>query len=235
MLLPLVPSTHPSARAAEGLLDVRQAACLATLQRDRHTCRFCGLPAGSWRDVFHRNDDHTDWSPDNLAAACPLCHAVQHIGSASASSELRVIWLPEVTQNLLNVLVRRIHRILHGHGLPPTFAQRPVRFGDDLGCAWRVYAALARRAVSARSVIDTDNPRDLAAALQALSPGNYARRAELLGGLRLLHRGRSIRQGKDTYPTQLDHWSDIAGTAAFFSPPPTTPTNRGSAACSVSS
>ena len=206
MLLPLVPSVHPSARSAEALLDGRQAACLDALDRDRHTCRFCGLPAGAWWDVFHCNDDHTDWSLDNLAAACPLCHAVQHVGDADADLQLRVVWLPEVTQNLLNVVVRGIHCILHREGLPPTLEKRPIFAPDDVTSAWRAYVALDRRAASARTAIDTDRPGDLAAALLALSPGDYARRASLLGGLRLLHRGRSIHDGRDTYPEQLGQW-----------------------------
>lgn len=220
MLLPLVPSIHPSARVAEGLLDGHQAACLATLERDRHTCRFCGLAAGSWRDVFHCNDDHDDWSPNNLAAACPLCHAVQHVSDADADLQVRVVWLPEVTQNLLNVVVRDIHHILHREGLPPTLAKRPIFERDDVICAWRAYAALDRRAASARTAIDTDQPRGLAAALRALSPSDYARRASLLGGLRLLHRGCSIHGGRDTYPEQLGRWFPPRPAAPAATPLP---------------
>ena len=214
MLLPLVPSIHPSARFAEATADERQELCLGILRRDHNTCQFCGLPAGSWQDVFHRNDDHTDWSPANLAASCPLCHGIQHIGSASANLDMRVVWLPEVTQNLLNVLVRGIHHVLHAHGVSPTLTVRPVVEDPDLACAWRAYMALDRRAASAESVIDTDRPSDLAAALQVLSSADYARRLQMLGGLRLLHRGRVVRDGHDTYPTQLDLWSRPAGTPA---------------------
>ena len=212
MLLPLVPSIHSSARFAENVADERQEACLAILERDHHTCQFCGLPAGSWQDVFHRNDDHADWSSANLAAACPLCHGTQHIGSASANLDMRIVWLPEVTQNLLNVLVRGIHHVLHAHGISPTLTVRPVVEDPELACAWRAYMALDHRAASAESVIDTDRPNDLAAALQVLSPTDYARRAQILGGLRLLHRGRVVRDGHDSYPAQLDLWSKPAGT-----------------------
>lgn len=215
MLLPLVPSVHPSARFADGNAGERQELCLSVLQRDRHTCQFCGLPAGSWRDVFHRNDDHTDWSPANLAAACPLCHGLQHIGSPSANLDMRIVWLPEVTQNLLNVLVRGIHHVLHAHGVSPTLTMRPVIENPDLACAWRAYMALDRRAASAESVIDTDRPSDLAAALQVMSPGDYARRSRMLGGLRLLHRGRVMRDGEDSYPAQLDLWSRPVAPPAF--------------------
>lgn len=214
MLLPLVPSVHPSAFFAGGVVGERQAACDAALRRDRHTCRFCGLPAGSWWDVFHLNDDHDDWSDHNLAAACPLCHGVQHIGDAEANQAMRVIWLPELSQSLLNVTVRGIHRVLHAEGVAPTLGKRPIVETDALICAWRAYVALDRRAASARSVIDTDRPRDLAGALRALSPSDYARRSTLLGGLRLLHRGCSTFGGRDTYPAQLARWFPSQGVAA---------------------
>ena len=213
MLLPLVPSAHPSTFSAGGDWDERRTLCLLVLRRDRHLCRFCGLPAGDWQDVFNLNHDHADWSEGNLAAACPLCHAVQHIGAITADREMRVIWLPEVTQNVLNVLVRGIHLALLAGGVPPTLDTRPILDDVDLGCAWRAYAALDRRAGAALGVVDSRSPRDLAAGLRALSPAHYANRVHLLGGLRLLHRGRRLRRGRDTYPDQLSAWAALAGTA----------------------
>ena len=109
VLLPLVPSAHASARLADAPEAGRQGLCETVLQRDHHTCRFCGLPAGGWQDVFHLDDDHEHWTPTNLAASCPLCHGVQHIGTPNANSDMHVIWLPEVEQPVLNVLVRGIH------------------------------------------------------------------------------------------------------------------------------
>ena len=46
-----------------------------------------------------------------------------------------------------------------------------------------------------------------AAALLGLSPADYAHRERLLGGLRLLHRGRCFRGGRDIYPMQLSSWA----------------------------
>ncbi|RYY15036.1 MAG: HNH endonuclease [Alphaproteobacteria bacterium] len=218
MLLPLIPSVHPSAQRAEGTLGLRQEPCIKALARDRHVCRFCALPAGSWQDVFTINDDHADTSADNLAAACPLCHGVQHIADAHADEQMRVIWLPEISQNLLNVVVRGIHEILHGEGLPCTLAKRPIFNTPAVSAAWRAYLALDRRASTARSVIDSDRPRDLAAALSALTPDQYGRRASLIGGLRLLHRGRHFQDGRDVYAEQLDAW--FAKPAAGTPQPP---------------
>lgn len=215
-LLPLVPSVHPSVRLASAEAVGRQALCETVLVRDGHTCRFCGLAAGSWQDVFHLDDDHAHWAEDSLAAACPLCAGVQHLGGPTANDDFRVIWLPELTQNLLNAVVRGIHLAFHARGAAPTLARCPERDDPELILAWRAYAALDRRATAARSAIDTSEPRALAAALLALSPRDYARRGALLGGLRLLHRGTRVRGGQDTYPAQLDAWAALARPA--FSP-----------------
>lgn len=211
-LLPLVPSMHPSVRLAGAEAAGRRALCEAVLARDGHTCRFCGLPAGGWQDVFHLDDDHAHWSQDTLAAACPLCTGVQHIGGPAANTDFRVIWLPELTQNLLNAVVRGIHLAFHHRGAAPTLARRPERDDPELVLAWRAYAALDRRAAAARSAIDTSEPHALAAALLALSPRDYARRGTLLGGLRLLHRGTRVRGEEDTYPAQLAAWAALART-----------------------
>jgi len=207
VLLPLVPSAHASARLADAAASERQDLCETILRSDRHTCRFCGLPAGGWQDVFHLDDDHGNWKLANLAASCPLCHAVQHIGSPNANQDMHVIWLPEVEQPVLNVLVRGIHLILHAHDAATTLTTRYMPEEPDLLAAWRAYVALdARKAVAAR-VFDSHRPRDLADALAAMAPGDYRRREKLLGGLRLLHRGQRLRQGRDLYPAQLAAWA----------------------------
>ena len=206
-LLPLVPSAHPSARLAEAVGAERQGLCQHTLKRDHHTCQFCGLGAGDWQEVFHLDDDHDNWTPANLAAACPLCHAVQHIGSPTANQDMHVIWLPDVEQSLLNVLVRGIHTIMHSQGVPTTFTARHMPDDTALEAAWRAYAALDARRDAADRIIDSHHPLDLADALAAMSPRDYARRVKLLGGLRLLHRGQMLRHGRDLYPAQLALWA----------------------------
>ncbi len=214
VLLPLVPSAHASARLAEMAAADQQKLCEAVLLRDDHACRFCGLPAGGWQDVFHLDDDHENWSLANLAAGCPLCHGVQHIGSPAADQDMRVIWLPEVEQAVLNVLVRGIHLILHAHDAATTLTTRHMPDEPGLLAAWRAYAALDARKTEATRVIDSHHPRDLANALEAMAPRDYARREALLGGLRLLHRGQRPRQGRDLYPAQLALWAKCAA------PPP---------------
>lgn len=210
VLLPLVPSAHSSARLADVAAAERRDLCETTLRRDGHTCRFCGLQAGGWQDVFHLDDDHENWAVANLAACCLLCHGVQHIGSPAANQDMHVIWLPEVEQSVLNVLVRGIHLILHAHDAAATLTTRHMPDEPELVAAWRAYVALDARKADAARIIDSHHPRDLAAALGAMTPRDYTRRETLLGGLRLLHRGQRLRQGHDLYPAQLALWAKRA-------------------------
>ena len=81
----------------------------------------------------------------------------------------------------------------------------------------RIWAELAARASGAVSRLGTDAPSELGSALCQLPPAVYARRGALLGGLRLLPRGRLFEDGRDIYPAIVDTWIALANAKA---PPP---------------
>lgn len=163
--------------------------------------------------MFHLDDDHGNWTLANLVAACPLCHGTQNIGSPTANQDLTVIWMPEVEQPVLNVLVRGIHLMLHRHDVATTLTPRHMPNEPELVAAWRAYAALDARKADAERVLDSYHPLDLARALAAMAPDEYDRRETLLGGLRLLHRGQRLRRGRDVYPAQLAAWAKLPSTS----------------------
>lgn len=209
--LPLALAAHPSSwrldrPGAEG------EAAAGVFARDRHTCRFCGLCAVGRQEVFHLDGDHDDEAADNLATACPLCHDCQHLGREGIEQDHALAWLPEVSQAALNHLVRAVHVALHAHGEPAHMAERPVRDNAVLRAAYATYRALAGRIDTARRRIGTASPREFGAALLGLPPAAAARRAELVGGLRLLSRGRLHRDGADVYPDLLDAWTAEGGS-----------------------
>jgi intracellular multiplication protein IcmJ len=72
------------------------------LDRDKHTCQFCGFYAAKYQEVHHLDSDHENDIPENLITTCPLCHATQHIGLAGKENRGVLIWLPEMTQQQLN-------------------------------------------------------------------------------------------------------------------------------------
>ena len=212
-LLPLIPSAHPSAWTADAAGGGRQQ-CLPP---DPGPCRFCGQPPAGWQAPFHRNGDHADDTPENVVAACPLCHLAQHLNRPTIEQEAVLVWLPELTQAALNGLVRGIHLVLHAHGEPAPLERRPRAETDAVFAAYAAHKALLdRSAAAARARLGTTSPRQLGAALLALSPAAYADRAERLGGVRLLPRGRLFRGGEDVYPEMLAAWAAVPsnGTGA---------------------
>ena len=215
-LLPLIPSAHPSAWTADAAGGGRQQCPLPDPDPNPGPCRFCGQPPAGWQAPFHRNGDHADDTPENIVAACPLCHLAQHLNRPTIEQEAVLVWLPEMTQGVLNGLVRGIHLILHAHGEPAPLERRPRAETDAVFAAYAAHKALQDRSAAARARFGTTSPRQLGAALLALSPAAYADRAERLGGVRLLPRGRLFRGGDDIYPEILAAWAAVRsnGTGA---------------------
>lgn len=177
------------------------------LARDGHACRFCGLASGPWAEVFHRNGDHADDSLDNLATACPACHACQHLGRDGSDQEYLVIWLPHLTQAALSHLVRGIHLVFLDHGEPVHMAPPPAHDTPALRSAYAAYRELAACSSIAQANLGTASPRLVGEALFSLPPSAASRAAALVDGLRLLSRGRLLRNGVDVYPACLECWA----------------------------
>ena len=210
--LPLVPSAHASAwtsgpdrRGREELVD-------QVLRRDGQRCRFCGHLAPGWQEIFHRDGDHHNWSPDNLATACTLCHGVQHLGRPMIEQEVALIWLPEMSQAALNSVVRRIHLILYAHDEPAGLGEPLRAQGPEAHAAVAAYRALSDEARTLEARIHSASARDLGAVLLGLTDMPEAKRAGWLGGIRLLHRGRHYRGGRDIYPQILAGWATEAAS-----------------------
>ena len=206
-LLPLIPSAHASAYAAEDLPGGREDERVAVLGRDNQACRFCSLTTSSGQGVFHLDGDHDNWSRDNLVTACHLCTMVQHLHRPMIEHELAVIWLPETSQAGLNQITRAIHLALHRNG-QPAFPKPWLRSGSsDARAAHEAYNALRAQGLEAERRIGSASPRVLAAVLQMMPPEPSAVRANRLGGLRLLHLGRHFQGGRDIYPDILEAWA----------------------------
>jgi intracellular multiplication protein IcmJ len=78
----------------------------AILDRDGHTCVYCGFACQKFQEVHHIDGDHDNNFPENLVTACSFCHATQHIGLAGKEGRGQLIWLPEMSQAALNHAVR---------------------------------------------------------------------------------------------------------------------------------
>ena len=139
--------------------------------------------------------------------ACALCQASWRLSCDTAAQEMALIWLPGVSQAALNCLVRAIHLTFHRSGEAAHLASKPSHDTHELRAAYRAYVALAQQTEPLQSRIGIASPQELAAALMELAPEDYERRGSLLGGIRLLHRGRRFDDGRDVYPEILESWS----------------------------
>lgn len=180
-------------------------------ERDGHTCRFCDFHAPGHQEVMRLDSGPASTSLDPFVTACPLCHECQYLGRDTVEQSFAVIWLPDVSQAVLNHLVRAVHIVLHAFGEPAHMGERPVTDTPPVRSAFNAYRALATRMDAALRRIGTTSPRELGAALLSLPPALAPRRRELAGGVRLLSRGRLFRDGRDVYPDLLEAWTAQGG------------------------
>lgn len=235
-LRPLVLSAKCHAWRGDGELEhdtVFQVNRRQALERDRHTCRFCGFTqkpsqatpdANFYMQVHHVDDDHNNSDLSNLVTACMHCHAVQHIGLYGSKYGAKLIWLPEMTQADLHVALRVIlvaRRFLAT--LPentPKGRLEPAR--AVMEAADSTFAMFAARAKGAQDRFRTDNPAVIADVMiqREMPQDAYLRRSATFSGLRLLlpltHVDRERRV--DRFDVIVDSWLAPGGAFCNLKP-----------------
>ena len=179
-------------RLAPLVLSVRESGRKAGCAQS--SCPFCGVRFTEGQEPFLCPDGSADFS-------CAPCHLVRHLERDTIAEEAVLIWLPEMTQAALNALAHGAHKrlardgALHRAASPFDLAPDHVPKG-----AIEAIRALEARSFEAEARLGASSPRVLGAALMRMRPRVYQDRARLLGGLRLLSRGRFFVDGEDIYP-----------------------------------
>jgi len=173
------------------------------LDRDNHTCRFCGFQSQKYQEVHPVNGNPEDVRPDNLVTACIFCQQCFDLEKTSSMNSGVLIWMPEIAQAELSHIARSIYVARISQGSMADAA----RAGLD--------AIMARRD-DARARIATDDPFFLATVLRDfLGPKHYAARAEKLDGVRLFPLDRrNISEGElkfNQFPQILAYWRSKDG------------------------
>lgn len=92
------------------------------LDRDNHTCRFCGHRALKWMNIHHVGEP--SWSdPDNLITTCVACHAVLHTGRNLALGIIE-IWNSKLSQ--VGIVQRTREAIKQGKSLAEIKSDLPL-------------------------------------------------------------------------------------------------------------
>ena len=164
-------------------------------------CMFCGLSAG-----LHamRISGQT---------ACVLCGLVQSLHRPTIDQEVRLIWLPKLSQAVLNVVVRQIHIELRGLE-ESVFCDDAPRVRDGLRpVLYNAQQVFLNQCKPILERLGSIRAGDLADALTALAERqvkiDISPDKSLLGGLRALPTGRFYVGGVNVYEKIVDSWRDI--------------------------
>jgi intracellular multiplication protein IcmJ len=191
----------------------REAAPLADAAKgDTVCCGFCAQPGAAFPARVRGSTGET-------IRGCALCFLAEHLERPRIDEEASLIWLPEVSQVVINTLMREIHIRLRT--LRETL-HAEFRLSLDTEERRRLFharALLLGCGAAASSRLGTGRPSDLASAMLRLSDAAYRQRFKLLGGLRLLSSGRFFEGDRDIYPEIVDRWraaidSDAAPSTA---------------------
>jgi intracellular multiplication protein IcmJ len=201
-LLPLLLAAHPSAwsMAAAG---IGQEASFSILDRDGSKCRFCGQRSSVFHEVVFVNGDRANSDPGNLATCCLICAAGWRLHRPEAEREALPIWLPEMSQRALNVLMRGLHitRLRHS-AHPAPEAASPAEHPEARRASF-CFSQLAARGALLVERAGIASVLDLPALFLRLDPAGGRCPEPLAYGMRLLHRGRHFVDGADVYSRLL--------------------------------
>lgn len=183
------------------------------LERDNHTCRYCGFRAEKYQEVNFigpYTGKETALGADHYATACTFCWQCFHLEKIEAMQSGAVIWLPEISQPVLNHMVRAIY-----------IAR--ISQGSMADAARDALETLTNRREEAKSRLGTDNPHVLASVLHDfLEVTEYKQRAQRLRGFRILPLDRRIvREGDlefNQFPQMLAHWRSKEGPFGELAP-----------------
>lgn len=158
------------------------------LEAARYRCAFCdheSAPVPSRRkasslQVHHSDDDHHNNEPDNLVAACLLCHPYHHLGCnapspgapAGLSSRMRLAYLPELSPADCNVLQRAL-----GAALTDEQEKQTAR---------EIINLLGTLALPVRDAWGSNKAGDFAACLQSMTSAEYEGARQRMAPLRVL-------------------------------------------------
>lgn len=186
-------------KAAQQLQELRPK----ILERDGHTCRFCGFRSMKYQDVHVVNGNLEDLRQDNLVTSCIFCQQCFDLEKASQMNSGVLIWMPEIEQAELSHIARAIYVARISQGSMADTARAALE------------AVMARREdIKARMA--TDDPFFLATVMKDfLGPKHYAARNEKLAGVRLFPLDRrNISEGDlkfNQFPQILAYWRSKDG------------------------
>lgn len=197
-----------------------QAVRRSILETFDYTCVYCSHRSEKYQEVHHGDDDHKNNDPKNLWCTCPLCHQVFHIGLAGMRDGAEIVYVPELSQAEINQLALVIWLVTETNENRFKDPQDRLYFSKLSGRAKSIQGFLENRRgavlLKLKAALKEENsfppelldkiklshitPNLLSNVLMSLDDQAYERRAELLGGLRMLPKPARFQE-------RVKHWS----------------------------
>lgn len=179
--------------------DIRQA----VLEKDNHTCQFCGFKSTKYQEVHFLDHNPSNIDMDNLATACIFCHQCFDLDLVSNMRSGVLVWLPEIDQADLHHIARAIYVSRISQGTMAESSRSALDF-------------LMKRREDAKARLSTDDPYILSLVMKDfLNPKHYAQREKKLEGVKLFPLDRRIiKEGElefNQFPQILAFWRSKDG------------------------
>lgn len=133
-----------------------------------HRCEVCGAPGGKEGAALEKHLIGTN----KFKHVCPICHHCLHLDFAGLHKSGKIIWLPEISQENLNLLCLAMFLVIHKAGVN--------RNNEDakalLAHVKRMYASFRKRAEAVETTFG-------AGAMESLGPQDYLSEPQHLASL----------------------------------------------------
>lgn len=180
----------------------------AVKRRDLDVCRFCGFQSKKYQIVVAPNA--RSWDVSSARCACIFCETVLVPHSAAEKKHGVLVYLPELSQAELVMLLRTIY--------VARISQGPIAEG-----ARATLHHLISRREKAKEIAGTDEPREIEAKYSTLTGSERIEFARPLKGIRLMTLDRRVIRESDLefnqFPQILAFWRSKAGPLSKYTPP----------------
>ena len=168
--------------------------------RDFHICHFCGFPSRKYQELLVHNGQ--EWHPESVKTACIFCAQCSTLDWVGKMRSGMIIYLPELTQNELNRLLKVIYVLRISQSELSTRANS-------------LLTHLTKRRNRAKEII-SDDPLQVAIELKnCKTADSYTRLQKKLKDIRLFSLDRRIIQEDDLeynqFPQILAYWRSKQG------------------------
>jgi hypothetical protein len=160
-------------------------------------CHFCGLTAGLHGTQIGQS------------ISCVLCGLAQALHRPTIDEEIRLIWLPEMSQPALNVLVRQIHSDLQALGELVFCDDNPSHPSGMRTALYTAQRILRERSDAIVEKLGSSRASDLADALTVFSNRHVDVQNLAGGGLRAFPTGRFFVGGLNVYDEIVASWRGV--------------------------